>query len=171
MALVREPVWRVTFSFVDEGGSIGKTQLFAPATVTAADLNTAIGLIADDIQTLSGATLAGVDANLSYTEDAPMTPNADVVVEDRGQFVVLAGVKKPTYSIPGFLGNYVKANGNIDGADAAVQAFMDELIDGPWVDSNGSAITRVLKAYALRRRTANRQRPIAESLNFDGLPA
>lgn len=169
MALVQDPVWKVTFTFVDEGGSLGKTQLYAPAATTVAALTSAVSTLGAAINDVTGASLRGVDMNLSFTEDAPASPTADVLVEDRGQFVVLAGSKKPTYSIPGIFPGGVKPNGNIDTANGFVIAFMDALLDGPWTDSNGTAISRVLKAYAIRRRTSTRQRPDAEDVNFAGV--
>lgn len=166
MALVADPVWKVTFTFVDEGGSIGKTQMFLPSATAIADVQTAVIAMATALQNVSNASLRGVDVNRSYTEDAPPAPFNDALVEDRGQFVVLAGAKKPTYSVPGIVGQAVKQNGNIDVSDGGVIAFMDALIDGPWTDSNGVAISRVLKAYGIRRRTTSRQRPDAEDVNY-----
>lgn len=166
MALVLDPVWKVTFSFVDESGSLGKTQMFLPGAQTAAEVTTAVTAMATALQAITGASLRGVDANRSYTESDPAAATADHEVEERGQFVVLAGSKQPTYSVPAILGAKVKPNQNIDTADAEVIAFMDALIDGAWTDSNGTAITRVLKAYHLLRKTGERQRPTPEAVNY-----
>lgn len=161
MAIVAGPVATVTFNLIDETGSRSSCQLFAPAVTAVADLVTATTAAVVDLEAISGCAVEGWSITYSASENAILAPNPGSRVERKGLFVMNTAVatKYNRISVPGILPTLLVDGGRIDEDNAVVDTFLDNLIAGPWTDSNGNALTGLRSAYERFASTTRRQLP------------
>jgi hypothetical protein len=165
MAFTPSPVINVTYTFRDEGGSLGRMRLSLPASASLEEAITEATTMAGRIQAVTGASIIGYDVSQSVTQTAPVAAAADHLVEDKGKigFLTAAG-KEVLYSIPGFRRSLVNPDGSMDDA-ADVTALVGAVVSGDWVDSNGQNLTANVKGYFVNRSTSKRQTPSNRRIN------
>lgn len=173
MAIVARSVAPVVFSILDETGNIGRFKTHVPSATTVADLTTAA---TDLLATLAGVTdgaIAGWAATFGAAENVVglLVPDAGSRRERKG--VLSLGTTEPgkyaRLEIPAVAAAIVRPDGSIDEDSAAAAAFIADLIDGPWCDSNGNDINGLVRLYERYDRTTPRGLPSRRTPDADAV--
>jgi hypothetical protein len=160
--MAAQPAAEVTFTLLDETGSRASMSLSVPYATLAADAEAAADALNPLIQAVTGCAIIGQSVTYSKIETDAAAPAAGSRVERKGVFVLrAANAKTVSYSVPGVLDALIKSTGQIDEDEANAAALVAALVDGanPWSDSNGGALTSLVKAYERYRRSTRAMLP------------
>lgn len=162
MALVASPTGKLTFDFLDETGSRGKSVLHFVNTALVADVLAAATAIVPQIAAITGCTITGYSAAYSTMDNNPLQAEDGARVENKGVFIFrLANGLFSRVELPGILESTLLPSGSIDVENADVAAFLTSIITAPAIfrGMNGSDITAVSAAYQRFRRSTRAMLP------------
>jgi hypothetical protein len=149
---------QVTFTYVDESGSIGKSVVHLPSTTTLADAETAAAGLVAALLAVSDAQILAYSVNWGVTNTTPAAPAAGSRVENKALFSFrTAAGKLARVSVPGVKAAAVAASGGIISDETSVAALITALTGGAWCDSNGSGLDALVSDAQVFRSTSKRQ--------------
>jgi len=162
MALVPDPVYTVTYTFLDETGSKATTQAYIRQGVLFADVIVRAQALALALDAVSNAQITGYTISRSWTEDAPAGPGAGSRVERKGRTIWLADTYKTRIDIPSVEPAIILSDGALNRNSVQFLALRTVLLTdflGDFTDSRGVSLDALAAAYESYVRTTPKRQP------------
>jgi len=162
MALVPDPVYTVTYTFLDETGSKATTQAYIRQGVLFADVIIRAQALALALDAVSNAQITGYTISRSWTEDAPAGAGAGSRVERKGRTIWIADQYKTRIDIPSVEPAIILSDGALNRNSVQFLALRTVLLTdfiGDFTDSRGVSLDALAAAYESYVRTTPRRQP------------
>jgi hypothetical protein len=162
MALVPDPVYTVTYTFLDETGSKATTQAYIRQGLLIQDVIARATALAAALGAVSNAQITGYTISRSWTEDAPTGPGAGSRVERKGRTIWLADNYKTRIDIPSIAPAQILSDGALNRNSVQFLALRAVLLTdflGDFTDSRGVSLDALAAAYESYVRTTPKRQP------------
>jgi hypothetical protein len=162
MALVPDPVYTVTYTFLDETGSKATTQAYVRQGLLIADVIARAQALAVALDAVSNAQITGYTISRSWVEDAPAGAAAGSRVERKGRTIWLADNYKSRIDIPSVEPAIILSDGALNRNSVQFLALRAVLLTdfvGDFTDSRGVSLDALAAAYESYVRTTPRRQP------------
>jgi hypothetical protein len=162
MALVADPVYTITYTFLDETGSKATTQAYVRQGLLINDVIARANALAAALDGMSSAQITGYTISRSWTENAPVGAAVNSRVERKGRTIWLADQYKTRIDIPSLETLVILGDGAINRNSVqflALQAVLLTDFVGDFTDSRGVSLDAVAAAYEAFVRTTPKRQP------------
>jgi hypothetical protein len=162
MALVADPVYTITYTFVDETGSKATTQAYVRQGLLIDDVIARANALALALDAMSNAQITGYTISRSWTENAPVGAAVNSRVERKGRTIWLADQFKTRIDIPSVEPLVILGDGALNRGSVQFQALQAVLLTdfvGDFTDSRGVSLDAVAAAYESYTRTTPKRQP------------
>jgi hypothetical protein len=162
MALIADPVYTITYSFLDVTGSKATTQAYVRQGLLIADVIARAQALALALNACSNGALTGYTISRSWKEDQTPSPAATSRVERKGRTIWLADQYESRIDIPSLEPAIINTDGSINRSSVQFLALGAVLLTdfvGDFTDSRGVSLDGVKAAYEAFTRSTKRRLP------------